>query len=378
VIVPTSRRARLVAAAVLAGLALTFVLRIQHQMADFEVYRRAGERALAGGWLYRAEDGHYQLKYLPAFALAVAPFALMPLTAAKAVWFAGSVGSIVALLWLSVRMWPGQEGRRLLAAAAVVFMAKFFLHELTLGQANALMAVLVMLALDGLWSGRARRAGLLLSLAVLVKPYAIAFLPYLALRRRWVSCAWMAAGIGLILVVPAVFYGFAGNQALLVDWIGTLRDSTGPNLIGQDNVSVWAMYAKWLGPGTTASMAAGGTVAVMTILVAWIARAGDGSRRHEYLEVATILLALPLASPQGWDYVLLIATPVVVALAATRSAMPSPVRALAASALLLMGLSLFDLMGRRAYASFMAMSWISVCALTLLGVLAFLRRERIA
>jgi hypothetical protein len=378
VIVPGSLRAQLAAAAVLLGLALAFVLRIQHQMADFEVYWRAGERALAGGALYRAEDGHYQLKYLPAFALAMAPVALLPLAAAKAVWFAGSVASIAILVRLSVTLWPGRESPRLLAAAVVVVMAKFYLHELTLGQTNALMAVLVMLALGGLGIGRDRRAGLLLALAVLVKPYAIAFLPYLAFRRRWASSVWMLAGVGIALVVPAVFYGMAGNRQLLADWIGTLRASTAPTLIGQDNVSVWAMYAKWVGPGAMATALAAGTVAVMAMLVAWIARAGAGPRRREYLEVAAILLTLPLASPQGWDYVLLIATPVVVILTATRAVVPLPVRAMGTAALLVMGLSIFDVMGRRAYASFMAMSWITVCALTLLAVLVFLRKTRLA
>ena len=44
-------------------------------MVDFEVYRTAAARALDAEPLYRADDGHYQFKYLPAFALAMAPFA---------------------------------------------------------------------------------------------------------------------------------------------------------------------------------------------------------------------------------------------------------------------------------------------------------------
>ena len=36
--------------------------RIVREMADFEVYRTAANRALAGEPLYRAEDGHYQVQ----------------------------------------------------------------------------------------------------------------------------------------------------------------------------------------------------------------------------------------------------------------------------------------------------------------------------
>ena len=67
---------RLVGArATLAGLAFTVLAtlllsdRIKRQTPDLEVYWRAGVRAAAGEPLYRASDGHYQFKYLPAFAV---------------------------------------------------------------------------------------------------------------------------------------------------------------------------------------------------------------------------------------------------------------------------------------------------------------------
>ena len=37
-------------------------------MADFEVYWTAANRALDAQPLYQPADGHYQFKYLPAFA----------------------------------------------------------------------------------------------------------------------------------------------------------------------------------------------------------------------------------------------------------------------------------------------------------------------
>ena len=46
---------------------------VRREMADFEVYWTAAERARAAEPLYRAQDGHYQFKYLPAFALGLTP-----------------------------------------------------------------------------------------------------------------------------------------------------------------------------------------------------------------------------------------------------------------------------------------------------------------
>ena len=109
-------------------------------MPDFGVYRTAATRALRAEPLYRAEDGHYQFKYLPAFALAMAPFALLDPDAAKTIWFALSVGLLTAYLRWSVRALPERRRPdRVLLVLTVVLMAKFYLHELTLGQTNILL-----------------------------------------------------------------------------------------------------------------------------------------------------------------------------------------------------------------------------------------------
>ena len=61
-----------------------YVIRVHEEMVDFEVYRTAADRALDAEPLYRADDGHYQYKYFPAFALAMAPFAVVPDQVAQA------------------------------------------------------------------------------------------------------------------------------------------------------------------------------------------------------------------------------------------------------------------------------------------------------
>ena len=110
--------------------------------------------------------------------------------------------------------------------------------------------------------------------------------------------------------------------------------------------------------------------------LAQTARSGVG--RPQYLEVAALLTLMPLWSPQGWDYVLLGATPAVMLLVDRLPELPRPSRIVLWSALLTMGLTVFDLMGRRAYARFMAMSVITLCASAVVAGLARLRFMRSA
>ena len=89
-------------------------------------------------------------------------------------------------------------------------------------------------------------------------------------------------------------------------------------------------------------------------------------------------MLIPLLSPQGWDYVLLLATPAVVLLANTVDRLPTAMRAAAVLAALTMGLSVFDVMGRPAYAAFMEMAVISVCAAVLITALYAVRVKKLA
>ena len=65
--------------------AVAFERRSRHEMYDFEVYRVAGARGAAGESLYRAEDGHWQFKYLPMFTFVIAPLSKLPTVKAKGV-----------------------------------------------------------------------------------------------------------------------------------------------------------------------------------------------------------------------------------------------------------------------------------------------------
>jgi hypothetical protein len=85
---------------------VVYNVRIQRQMVDFMTWRRAVVRGLGAEPLYRPEDGHYQFKYLPMFALLMAPFAWLDPETGKMVWFAIEVVLLVSLVRWSVAALP--------------------------------------------------------------------------------------------------------------------------------------------------------------------------------------------------------------------------------------------------------------------------------
>lgn len=367
------------AAAVLALLVLVFSFKVSGKMPDFEVYWRAGDRAAIAAPLYRAEDEHYQFKYLPAFAVLAIPAALLPLPAAKALWFAASVALLCALLALSLALLPSRRKPGwLLVTATVVVMAKFYGHELVLGQVNILFATILLLAVHLARRDRDSGAGLLVALGVVIKPYAVIFLPWFAARGSARAAGAAGAGIALALALPAVVYGAHATAVLHQDWWRTVTESTAPNLLNADNVSIAAMYAKWLGPGPFAARLAVGTALVLLGVAAGVFATRRRVPAPEGLEAALLLTLVPLLSPQGWDYVFLVSTPAVMYLVNYERDLPAPVRIAAIAALGVIAFSVYDLIGRQAYATFMALSVISVCYLVVVGALLTLRLRRIA
>ena len=372
------RRAALLCAA-LAVLGAAYALKASRKMPDFEVYWRAGARAIHAQPLYPVEDGHYQLKYLPAFAVLAAPAARLPLQTAKAVWFALSAAALGAFIAMSIALLPERRKREwLLATLVIVAMAKFYGHELVLGQVNLLLGVLVVGAAHLLRAGRDAPAGAVLALAVIVKPYAVLFLPWLAAIRRGRALVACATAIVAGLALPITLYGFAGTVALHQDWWRTVTTSTAPNLLNADNVSLAGMSAKWLGAGQRATRLTVATSGVLLAVVADAVRRRAGVREPIAFETALLLATLPLLSPQGWDYVFLLATPAVAFLVNYDDRLPPALRSATGIALAVVAFSLFDIMGRRAYTAFMSLSIVTVCFLVAIAGLYALRVRRVA
>src|SRR5918993_2596110 len=177
-------------ALLVVGLVVLYIFKIAGRMPDYDVYVRAAERALEAAPLYRPDDGHWQFKYLPAFAVVMLPLALVPDPVARPCWFAASILMLVVLLRKSVSVLPERlHSRAYLIGITFVLLGKFYAHEIELGQVNIGMAALVVLALGQMRAGREFAAGLLIAAAIVLKPYSVLLIPWLVARRRLGSVA---------------------------------------------------------------------------------------------------------------------------------------------------------------------------------------------
>jgi hypothetical protein len=367
------------AAALVIGCILFVAVRQRRDFWDFEVYRTAGARVMAAQPLYRADDGHYQFKYWPAFAIVMAPFAFLPLVPAALLWFLISIFLLSRYFDRTIAALPD---RRLSARAlfwwTLVICFKFIVKELVNGQANVLMALLVFAGAMRVEQRRPLSAGVLIGLAVFVKPYALLVVPWLALAAGAGAASTALAVLAAGLLLPAGIYGWAGNLAQLHAWYAGVTETTAPNLLLPENVSFAAFWGKWIGAGPIAmrnamftSLAALGVPALV-----WWRRRRTG--KDAYLEVSLLLLLMPLMSPQGWDYVLLVALPAFVCLVDRFREVRLSWRLVTASGIALTGFTIFDLLGRKLYTAMMARSVVTVGGVLLVAALAHLRWRRLA
>ena len=348
-------------------------------MQDFDVYWRAATRALAGESLYQPADGHWLFKYLPAFAIVLAPMALLPIQVAKALWFTVMVAGLVFVLRGTLALLPQvRKPAWLLVGATIVVMGKFYGHEFVLGQSNLLLTAFVVGALLAIRQGHESRAGILIVIAIVLKPYAVIFLPWLLARRRAGSIVSAALGMAAVFLVPVLRYGVEPTIQLHLDWWHTVVTSIDPNLLSVENVSWIAMYSRWLGPGAGAQSLAVATTLTVLGLSAYVYSRRKTLRFPELIEASLLLILMPLMSPQGWDYTLLVGTPAVMCLVNYDDRLPTVLRIATIVALAAVGLSIYDVLGRPLYVAFMRQSGITLAFLVIIGALVELRRRRAA
>jgi hypothetical protein len=349
------------------------------ELVDFVVPRTAAVRFLAHEPLYRPDDGHYQYKYFPAFALAMAPFTWVSKEVAEFAWFTLTVAMTWALLRLAIAALPDRRlSLRVLFWLTLLLNGKFLVKELAFGQFNLPVALLLLGAVIAAQHGRVFTAGSLVGAGVFVKPYALVLVPWLAWRLGWRALVTFGVVLAAGLALPAAFYGWSGNLTLLQEWYRTVTETTAPNLLGHENISFASMWTKWIGPGPTATaLAFASTVVVVAAGVAVMHRRSKVAERN-YLEGAYFLVLVPLLSPQGWDYVLVTALPAYVCLVDRWRELSPNWRAFALTAFLFTSFTIFDLLRRPLYIHLMELAAVSVGTVMIAVCLVRLRSQAIA
>ena len=349
------------------------------ELVDFAVPRTAAVRYLAHEPLYRPDDGHYQYKYLPAFAQFMVPFTWVNKEVGEAAWFTLMAAMAFAFVRLSLVALPDRRlTSQVLVWLTVLLTGKFFVKELAFGQFNLPVGLLLIGAVIAAQRGRGLTAGAAIAAGVFVKPYALVLVPWLARSFGWRPFVPFALVTAAGLLLPAFTYGWDGNLTLLHEWYRTVTDTTAPNLLSADNISFASMWAKWIGPGPLASaLALGSVVAVVAaggIVMLWRRRVAE----PHYLEAAYFCVLIPLLSPQGWDYVLLLGLPGYMCLVDRWRDLSLGWRAVALMGFLLTSFMVFDLLGRTIYISLVNLSASSVGAVLIAACLIRLRSKAAA
>lgn len=368
----------LIVLAVVVLLALGFIYREKVDMSDFEVNYKAGQRIRDGETLYRATDGHWQFKYLPFSAFLYVPLTLLPLGPAKAVWF-GAVVLASLLIFLISSQLIGFKDKTLFSPAffAGLILARYFLREFQLGQINALITLLLLIAIWVL-AGTARpsagaASGALAGFSTALKPYAAVFFPYFAVRKKWLALLSGLGILGLAAFAPSLFYGWKGNLVVLGEWKSSLAASTPSLLAAQDNISLLAFLMKRTHDQSLSVATYGIILAAFAGLGLFLIRRGKRTSRPAVLDGFLLLALIPLISPLGWDYTFLSAAPALMLIFKHFDKYRPFWRGLLVVNSLVICLSLYDFMGRERYAAFMASSVITLVFLVFVGYLAYLR-----
>jgi alpha-1,2-mannosyltransferase len=355
---------------------VVFQIKVAHKMGDFDVYYRAGARFVAGEMLYAQSDGHYQFKYPPMAAALFAPLSRLPFAVAKATWFAISVVALTVSLWICVTCLTRPSRSRLwLVGLTLLVEAKFFGHELTLGQVNAVLLLLFMTMTYAILGGKPISAGILLALAISIKPYALLFLPFLVFRKRLAAAASASLTLFILALIPIWRYGWDGNASLYRRWQETLAQSTPDQLLSNDNISLFGFFAKWLGPAQASgrNLAVGLVIALLVATVGWCFTRRTDKKEAIALETSVLLILMPLFSPLGWDYVFLWSTPGVMLLLDSWASLTRPLRTILVVTLAMVSGTIYDVMGRTLYRAFMARSLLTPVFVVLVALLLIVR-----
>lgn len=300
-------RRSLIILLVVVILGLIYVFGVRPDMSDFSVCYKGGKRILAGETLYRIADGHLQYKYSPPSALFFIPLSIFPFEVAKSIWYILQIASMFAIFSIySAILFLGKREKMYAAAFAFLILAKFIGRELELGQVNFLILLVLTAMLKAFLKQDDIRSGLFWGFSLFFKPYALVFLPYFILKKRY---QLLVSGLGISaagLLLPSIFYGFPRNFKVLDEWIRSLSLSSPPLLAVYDNSSLYGFIVKNFFRVSSARI--GGIVLLVFLFFAgvflWMMKRGKKivHVKPEILETSFLCLLIPIFSPLGWYY----------------------------------------------------------------------------
>ncbi len=359
---------------------LLFLFKVKNEMTDFEVCYRAGKRILKSENLYRLSDGHEQFKYLPFSAYLFVPFSFLPLTFAKTIWYFIVLFTYFLSLYFSYHLLPAKRKRAwILILLTFLILVKFYGRELQLGQINCLIIFLLLLMLIKILENKEVLAGFLWAFTLPIKLYALIFLPYFIVKKKFKIILWSFVFSLIVLFLPSVQYGLKGNIRLLTTWKHNLSLTTPPLLGAYDNASIYALLIKWFdGRETIIRILLILIMLFLALLTIYIIKIGTKKKlkNAEILESSILFILIPLLSPLGWYYNYLYSILGIMILINYFGLFPRILKYFLIFNLFLIGGTLYEILGRELFRLYMHLSIVTVNYLIIIGFLVYLRLKK--
>jgi hypothetical protein len=201
-------------------------------LSDFRVYYSAALNFISGGpvYLMSYDEGSGFYKYSPATLFFFLPYLLMPYKAAAVIHFLIicvsywltflTLRSLLAGYFFKSRV----KHEYFLLGLSFGCILLHFSRETYLGNINIILLLLCCKSLQLFLAGRNQAGGLLLGVALLLKPYLVILLIPLLIRRKLIPVFWTLGTIVIISLFPFFYPGPSGGFALYNTWISAMLD----------------------------------------------------------------------------------------------------------------------------------------------------------
>lgn len=228
-------------------LAFFILQNINHRfmLNDFKVYYSASNDFLDGNQVYHISHGLSTdlFKYSPFSLFLFIPVSLLPFAWAKILHFILLCGFITFTIiyvtdFVRSHFYPGlslKVQKKVQFLLMLICILQFY-YELHLGNVNIILLLIVLTVLTSNLKNNQGISGILLAIAVLLKPHFFLILPLLLLRKKYYTVLYFSLTIISGLLFPALFIGLSKNIFLHQEWFTTMMNHNQTMIEGFDTV----------------------------------------------------------------------------------------------------------------------------------------------
>lgn len=280
---------------------------------DFRVYHHTAQVFLSGKDIYVQDSVNITpFKYSPFFAFLTSPLGVVPIKPAAAAFFIFNFLATIILFRYAYKLsvdkpLPGAH-QLLLYVLGILFVSRFILQAWDSGQVPIIMSGLVLVSLYLFKKGKEIPASAMLAGSIMIKYLPAIFIPYYVIKKKYKAAGLIFLFVALWLFVPALYTGFAKNNAYLASWLPSIvRTSLDQSsYFDCKNQSFFSMVLRTVSDSPCSAslfnldfrwaLMLGYLLAIVLYMFVLI----PGKTQDRRVDYALMFTFLPLFNPNGW------------------------------------------------------------------------------